>query len=467
MRRLSTSILGLGTALALLAGCPDRDVSKIDPGQSKVQGTYLPVSTLRKIDILFVIDNSGSMGEEQASLSANFDNFINVLNSIEGGLPDIHLGVVSSNNGVGGFNIGQCGGDGDDGKLQNTARGACQPPNGFYISDEIAADGVTRNKNYSGTLQDTFTCIAKLGTDGCGFEQHLEGMKRGLDGHRPENAGFLRDDAYLAVIIIGDEDDCSASNPAVFDPNDTSLTGTYGPLTSFRCTEFGIECDQGLLTRSAGSYTGCKPRENSPYLHHPQDYVDFLKSLKSDPNLIIVAGITGNPDPVSVSLDSKSQPDLNPSCTSSSGEADPGIRLKYFLDQFPNRTTWESICNPDFSDALTVIGELLKRAIGNPCLEGDIDTRDLDANQPGTQLDCTVEDVQYPNTNMEHSTTIPRCHMISDTMPDTSATPCWWAVMDANKCSQPSEISHYVLNIERGGGSAPPGTYARINCLVK
>ena len=36
------------------------------------------------------------MLDEQTNLKNNFPNFINVLNSIEGGLPNIHLGVVST-----------------------------------------------------------------------------------------------------------------------------------------------------------------------------------------------------------------------------------------------------------------------------------------------------------------------------------------------------------------------------------
>jgi hypothetical protein len=410
------------------------------------------------------------MEEEQKSITDNFKNFIDVLESIEGGLPDVHIGVVSTNTGVGGFNIGGCGGDGDDGKLQNAPRGSCTPPNGFYISDELGADGVTRVKNYNGTLQDAFTCIAKLGTMGCGFEQHLESMKRSLDGSRAENNGFLRDDAYLAIIIIADEDDCSSSAPAMFDPNDTALNGKYGPLTSFRCTEFGIECDQGTLTRTAASYTGCKPRENSPYMYHPQSYVDFVKGLKEDPNLIIVGGIIGNFDSnttVGVTTDSKGEPSLDASCATASGMAAPAVRLRYFIDQFPNRNTVTSICNTDLSDALTVIAELLKRAIGNPCLEGNIDDRDLAPSQPGLQLDCTVEDVRFPNTSSEKSTTLPRCKMSGDTTVDASSpNPCWWASKDAAKCSGPSETTDVIINIERNG-DAPPGTYARINCLAK
>ena len=44
--------------------------------------------------------------------------------------------------------------------------------------------------------------LASVGASGCGFEQHLEAVHRAL-ADNPANAGFLRDDANLAVILVG------------------------------------------------------------------------------------------------------------------------------------------------------------------------------------------------------------------------------------------------------------------------
>jgi hypothetical protein len=78
------------------------------PIPENVEKKTIPVKLNRNIDILFVVDNSGSMIEEQASWRHNFPAFINVLNTIEGGLPDVHIGVISTNVGTGGVNIGGC-----------------------------------------------------------------------------------------------------------------------------------------------------------------------------------------------------------------------------------------------------------------------------------------------------------------------------------------------------------------------
>jgi hypothetical protein len=72
--------------LASLAGCPDRSVSSVYPVQGTVETKDLPAIPNRNADILFVIDNSGSMTEEQASLRANFGKFMDVLATIEGGI---------------------------------------------------------------------------------------------------------------------------------------------------------------------------------------------------------------------------------------------------------------------------------------------------------------------------------------------------------------------------------------------
>ena len=95
------------------------------------------------------------------------------------------------------------------------------------------------------------------------------------------------------------------------------------------------------------------------------NYVNFLKSLKSDPGLVLVAGIMGNPTPVTVG-NKDGEPTLDASCTSASGDADPGVRLKTFVDGFPARSTSTTICNDDLSDALTLIADLLAGVVVAP-----------------------------------------------------------------------------------------------------
>src|SRR5690606_13334754 len=131
-------------------------------------------------------------------------------------------------------------------------------------SDIKNNDG-SRTTNYTGTLTAAFSAIASLGASGCGFEQHLEAAKRALDGKNPVNAGFLRDDAYLALIFIQDEDDCSIAHSTLLGGD----LNTLGPLQSFRCNRFGHVCATGGTNPTemnmVGPKGGCASNENGQY----------------------------------------------------------------------------------------------------------------------------------------------------------------------------------------------------------
>ncbi|MFH1131989.1 MAG: hypothetical protein V1754_11680, partial [Pseudomonadota bacterium] len=73
-------VLGAGVLIFVVA-CPVRplETPPLCPSQ---QTTHLYPQTLEKdVDILFVIDNSGSMGEEQTNLKNNFPKLIEALRS--------------------------------------------------------------------------------------------------------------------------------------------------------------------------------------------------------------------------------------------------------------------------------------------------------------------------------------------------------------------------------------------------
>ena len=454
-QKLTSLVIGLAT-VALAAGCPNREVSKVDPSQVKEGYKDIPVEINRDIDILFVIDNSGSMAEEQASLANNFNRFISVLENIEGGLPNIHLGVVSTDVGAGPFNISGCSGNGDNGQLQSAPNGSCTPPSGAFISDiDDGAGG--RIRNYTDTLADTFSCIGRLGIDGCGFEQPFESLKRALNGSNPTNAEFLRPNAFLAVILITDEDDCSTSDTGMFDTAQNSVSDPLGPLSSFRCFEFGVKCDPDT-PRTPGPRQDCEPRNDSAYMYGVDEYVSFLKGLKDDSNMVIVGGIIGNPTPVTVGVDEDNNPELDPSCVSASGDADPGVRLSFFLEAFPQRSTVTTICNEDLSDALIIIAQLLAKVIGNPCIEGDIDT---DPDEAGVQYECQVSDVRYPGEDRQEETIVPECTSTDPAAP----LPCWHFVTDTAAC--PDTATNLTLIVERGSGSVPTGTHVVARCVIQ
>jgi hypothetical protein len=477
-RRFTLLAPGLMLALGTLAGCPSRDVSAVQPNQSKEQQKEIPVNLNRNIDILWVIDNSGSMEQEQASLARNFPLFAEVLEGIEGGLPDIHMGVISSDMGTGEFEIADgCAGNGDNGLLQV---GSCPLNDGkLYISDVSTGEDGGREKNYDGELADQFRCMAELGIDGCGFEQHLESMRSALTNG--DNGDFLREDAFLAVIFIQDEDDCSASDADIFgggigDDRDSE----FGEYSSFRCFEFGTSCEPAN-ERSFGPRDNCESDDDSQYIAQVSEYISFLQGLKDDPSQVIVAAVTGPTGPVTVAEDpDRDQIWVPPACVVCEGggsdceaathsqaqdalvAAAPGIRMNTLLQGFPQRSTFQNICtyDPDIDDvdlsgALVKIADLVKRVVGNPCLEGNL--ADSNPNQDGVQVECKVSDVSNLNQEDEEEFPMASCD-------DDASAPCFRLVED-DSCA----ATNIALEIDRGEPpqDPPANTTVVARCLVE
>jgi hypothetical protein len=478
-RRFVLLTQGLMLALATLTACPSRDVSAVDPAPSKEQQKEIPVNLNRDIDILWVIDDSGSMAQEQASLARNFPEFARVLEGIEGGLPNIHMAVVSSDVGTAPHDsTPECQGDGDDGQFQV---GACPLNDGLTFISDVADpnDETLRIKNYDGDLATQFSCMADLGTDGCGFEQHFESMKRALETGQ-EN-GFLREGAFLAVIFIQDEDDCSASDGEIFNPDsDLNDRGSpLGELSSFRCFEFGTTCEPAD-ERTTGPRDNCTPADGSPYIAPVSDYIGFLQGLKEDPTDVIVAAITGPTGPVVVAEDpDKDELWVPPACVVCNDGADsceasarseandalvaaaPGIRMNTLLQGFPSRSTFQNICtydpeinDVDLSGGLVQIAELVKRVVGNPCIEGTL--ADSNPTVDGTQVECRVSDVSNLGEDDEEEFPIQPC--------DAGGTPCFNLIEDQS-CQSETNIA---LEIDRGDPPQDPPTNTTVvaRCLV-
>ncbi|MCC6993347.1 MAG: hypothetical protein IT370_01840 [Deltaproteobacteria bacterium] len=342
----------------LLAGCAD-DELPLTPDAANLDDGTGPEG--RQVDVLFVIDNSGGTFEAQRALAASFPALLDRLDR-SGERPDLHVGVVTSSLGAGDFRVQSCEQPGGDrGGLQNTPKiRDCRPPRGRFIEDVSGPGG--RVRNYDGDMASAFSCIARLGTDGCGFEQHLQSMLKALDGSAPENAGFLRPGALLVVIIQGDEDDCSAHDPELYDPTRLAL----GAPTSFRCFQFGVRCEPaGLKPSSPGPRTACQSNEASTYVQPVRSYVEFLQRLKGSRRKLVVATIVGT-GPVDVGTDGQGNPLLLPSCYASTGAAAPGVRLSEFARSFGFNGFVDSICQDGYGAGLERVADRINQLLPAP-----------------------------------------------------------------------------------------------------
>jgi hypothetical protein len=457
-RALSTAIASL--ALAAGIGCGgDDDGGDPGDGPGGDGGTPelfdIPTALLAPLDILFVIDDSFTMVQEQEALAAGIPAFVEALAGSDEPV-DLHIGFVSSNLGTAPVGSGgeSCAGEGDEGHL--LVRVACDPlsDDARYVAHAIDSEGEA-SVNYTGELAAQLQCMTQLGTSGCGFEQHLESMKRALE-NEVENAGFLREDANLAVIVLADEDDCSVYDRSLFtvQPGGDTRTSPLGELSSFRCFEFGIACaEDGDGERKLGERTGCVPDDASDYVEPIATYAEFLTGLKGGRHRVVFATLVGDSEPVAVGIEDtqdrlwvepecKVCPGGTSSCTSSESlvTAAPAIRLNALAERFSGRSQVEDICAYDeeadaldYAAALARIGERLRIDGGTRCLESAPADRDPDT--VGLQPLCEV---------VEGEETIPSCADLS--------APCWY-LSRAAECAG----SETALVIDRGAAALGGG----------
>jgi hypothetical protein len=358
---------------------------------------------------------------------------------------------TSATDGSNALPVQGCMNDGENGTLRELSPGGPRFLRSF-------ANGT--DNNFSGSLTDAFSQLATVGTDGCGIEQHLEAIKRATDGSNPVNAGFIRDSAYLAVVVIADEDDCSLAKSTLFDAhrNDGSL---YGELTNFRCTTQGVQCATPI-DGTLGPRTDCEPRQDATELTTIDRYVDHLYSLKREPRDIIVAGIVGDPERFAVA-ERSDVPVLGNSCEPGSGpngttqEALPAVRIGSFLEQFLDRNTRTNICEGDLSNGLLQIATLLRKILLDPCF--DTTPIDVDPDTEGTQYDCTVTEVRRtPNQADQEVRTLPPC--------ERGEFPCWRIEADPVQCQLSQSPEHLKLVIERNGESVADDIHIRAACVT-
>ncbi len=459
LRRRCARIALTLISIALVAGCPARDIAKVPIAADVVEQTKVPLDDNRDMDILFVIDNSNSMANEQDSLRANFPAIIDVIRSAEN-QPSIHFGVISSD--VGGGQL--CPGDGDEGLLKTGTRCPATNDGSSFLYDRANPDG-TRSTNYDGDLNTAFSCLADLGTGGCGFEQPLESVKRALDN--PTNAAFFRDDAYLAIIFVTDEDDCSVRTTEIL--SDTGgrapdvLNTDLGAVDSFRCFEFGVQCDQS--GRGVGIRENCIPNEDSDLVNDVASYIEHLKGFKRSPSQLLVAAIAGDLEPIAVEMRDTTfydfqVPQLAYSCEGTGlGEAVAPIRLSSYVNAFDRRTL-ESLCQNDLTGAVQQIANLIDDLLGPPCLQGEL--ADI-SPAPGLQPDCVITEVVDAGLDNESETRLPACD--NPGTPENSSTlPCYYLFENAAECSAyPSQLAVDIIYAE--GVVVPPLTEARISCV--
>jgi hypothetical protein len=501
--------------------------------------TIIPTATVsttftqkinNNLDILFMIDNSSSMSSMQEKLYTQLPNFMATLTSLPTP-PNLHVAVVSSDLGAPGDAVPNdgCTTAGDMGIFQNEARSdatinaTCTNTtltNGaYYISDVMGMNNFTNPAGIGAVFQ----CIALLGQAGCGFEHQLASIDRALGSDQPtgqnpdgtsipnppsQNVGFLRPDAYLGIVILTNEDDCSGpvgteayslGNGGSGSQNLENPLG-LGPLANYRCNERDHLCQdpassnpttfilppltppadaQGTAGAPTLDLANCKDNDEGigpPLLTRVSQFVDDIKALKPDPNdQILVAAITAPAAPYTVqwvpaqmassgtppgelwpqvehSCGPSGDPTVNPETmmyTTDGSFGDPGVRISQFVHAFPD-SVLASICDKDYSQSMAEIAMKLGELIQPPCI-----TQTIQKDSQG-QPQCSV--IENLTDNMGNSThkAIPNCNE------NGGATPCWTlGAPDAG-----STCNGQSLTVDDPNGTMAASANSTISCSI-
>ena len=182
--------------------------------------------------------------------------------------------------------------------------------------EEFAAREVARMK----VFEQLFKCKATVGaTDqvNCGLqEQGLRAAQMALDpnGENSKQArDFIRDDAYLLIVVVSDEDDCSAGERTVTGGAQSNLISGEWSGNKCGCARDANGCPAvGECNLSACSFN---PDDLNPdrscYLFPVSQVVNSLRSLKDDPAQVVFAAIVGGIVQGSVTSPSTAADDLS------------------------------------------------------------------------------------------------------------------------------------------------------------
>jgi hypothetical protein len=476
LRLFAIGGLVFGGLALLAAGCDKHTLTVARPASAAdlftLTADWPAFAQTGKADILFMVDDSSAMVPTQQTLIDSFSAFADVLANLPSGMPDLHVGVVSSSMGAG-LGIERCDPGGDQGLLHNAPVGSTC--GGVALTDMYLAahvDATTHQlvTNFGpASLADALGCIAALGDQGCGFEHQFASVLRalGADGAAApvENAGFLRDDALLAIVMVTNEDDCSAPpDTGLFALTSRTAADPLGPLTSYRCNEYGHVCllDGKLQApprdRAVGPLEGCRSAEAPPLLE-VADVVTKLQKIKSDPARIYLAAVAGPTKPYSVALgpsliagDTTSWPHIEHSCQLSSGTfGDPAVRIAQAVDAFGDHGTFFDVCSPTFQGVLNQFANAIALPLETACVAKPT------PGGPGcTVVDRWVGPIQPDGERPPAALRVPSC-----TDPVTSM-PCFRLVDDPSACA----AGRMRLEVERYGTPVPDSLVTAVDCTA-
>jgi hypothetical protein len=364
------------------------------------------------VDILFVIDDSASMGEAQARLVESITGLLEPLGDDADEGFNFRIAITTTDNGNprcsadtttpthGEFVLRSCSTRfsdfllGDDDVFQR----ACVERCGLHGAQDLeilptttALDPIAKprpwleriegvvNFGVPLSLGGAFACAAPQGITGCEFESPLESMYQallgaGTPGH--PNYGFLRESAILMIVFVTDEVDCSYQTDEIFsaDGNKAFWSDPNADApTSAVCWNAGVAC-----SGDPSQYDSCDPADKdiagnpaqsdaeaalhplSRYLELVQQIEDAQQALIPEREVVVglLAGVGSDGNPYYGASD---DPLLQAEYGIGWGCVDPNperpinalapVRLRDFTNAFSTGNMF-SLCDGDYSPVL-------------------------------------------------------------------------------------------------------------------
>jgi hypothetical protein len=364
----------MAAALAA-AGCDRVPANAVTRCESRID------AGVARTDILFVIDDSGSMTEEQQNIHDNLGLFVDALAS-SAITNDVQVGVTTTSvldfDGVNDlYYVGTATAPTPyyslpyrvpypKGTIVAVARDATGNAINGRLDWDNAVQAFVGRRILPGSAIADFQANVLVGTAGTGKEQPFHAARNALTSPLVDgpNATFLRHGARLAIVFVTDEDDCSESSG--------SNTVTSNDLCHKAAVKAGTELN----------------------LDPVSGFADFLDGdIAGEQRNAVVAVIAG------IGTDAQGAY-VGQACATSFDTAD---RFATLLNLLPARRRYaDSICNPSFGPSLKAIAELLvpqKMPIsGEPPSAAMLEVTVTKAT--GVPVACAVSDADGPGVDV-------------------------------------------------------------------
>lgn len=213
MKQDVVSKLILISSLVALCSC-DKGGGSFSLASDSSQFQQSAVFVPRQLDVLFVVDNSGSMKTSQTNLAHNFPSFINYFK--DKGY-DFKIAVTTTDAFYGD-------------QFVTAGCSICNVQQTQFRASSDATGGVPIRvlDNNTPNLDTVFSATVQVGISGSGDERAFSSFKAALSSSL--NTGFHRPSAYLSVIIVSDSDDFSHDD---IDLNESYAQPTLHSITTY------------------------------------------------------------------------------------------------------------------------------------------------------------------------------------------------------------------------------------------